>query len=144
MRPVVAPKQPKMADFLETSGEDVAHKATDELIRRERHLSRFPAPGEALSSQANPRSVGISQHVRELLALIAHRTSLVKAQTWVENQRQSDIHRFSLQTPEWQVFADKNREWWLNLPLSPTEELHLRQNLRTLDHLKHELAEVES
>lgn len=84
------------------------------------------------------------QPVRELRALIAHRTSLVRAQTRVKNQLQSVIHRFSLQPPKGQVFADKNREWWLDLPLSSTEALRLRQNMRTLDHLKQELTEVES
>lgn len=82
--------------------------------------------------------------VRELRALIAHRTSLVRAQTRVKNRLQSIIHRFALQPPEGQVFADKNRDWWQDLPLSPTEQLRLSQDLRTLDHVQQQLAEVEA
>lgn len=43
-----------------------------------------------------------------------------------------------------QVFADKNRKWWQDLPLSPTEQLRLRQDLRTLDHVQQQLGEVEA
>jgi len=81
--------------------------------------------------------------VRELRALIAHRTSLVRTQTRVKNRLHSIVHRFALQPPEGQAFADKNREWWQDLPLSPTEQLRLRQDLRTLDLLKQELEETE-
>ena len=42
------------------------------------------------------------------------------------------------------MFADKNREWWQDLPLSPTEQLRLRQDLRTLDHVQQQLGEVEA
>lgn len=82
--------------------------------------------------------------VRELRALIAHRTGLVRAQTRVKNRLQSVIHRFSLQPPEGQVFAEKHRDWWQDLPLSSTEQLRLRQDLRTLEHVQQQLAEAEA
>jgi transposase len=80
--------------------------------------------------------------VRALRALMAHRTSLVRAQTRIKNRLQSVIPRFALQSRDGHVFAAKHRDGWRNLPLSPTEQLRLRHALPTLDHLEHELAEV--
>lgn len=84
------------------------------------------------------------QPVRELRALIAHRRSLVRTQTRVKNRLQSILHRFALQPPPGEVFAEKNRPWWQDLPLSPTEHLRLRQDLDTLEHVQNQLAEVEA
>lgn len=84
------------------------------------------------------------QPVRELRALMAHRRALVRTQTRVKNCLQSLLHRFALQPPQGEVFAEKNHPWWQDLPLSPSEHLRLHHDLRTLEHLQQQLAEVEA
>jgi hypothetical protein len=60
--------------------------------------------------------------VRELRALMAHRRQLVKICTMLKNRLQSILHRHQLVPPEGELFSDKNRAWWNNLPVSATKE----------------------
>jgi transposase len=81
--------------------------------------------------------------VRELRALLSHRRRLIKMRTMTRNRLNSVIHRYNLIPPRGELFTTpKYREWWLGLPLSPTEKLRIRQDLATLDHLEPEIAEV--
>lgn len=81
--------------------------------------------------------------VRELRTLIAHRRQLVKQQTMLKNQLHSLLHRHHLALPEGDPFAACNREWWEGLQVSPTERLHIRQDLATLAQVMSQLAEVD-
>lgn len=81
--------------------------------------------------------------VRELRALLSHRRRLVKMRTMTRNRLNSVIHRYNLTPPRGELFTTpKYRDWWLGLPLSPTEKLRIRQDLATLDHLEPQIAEV--
>lgn len=81
--------------------------------------------------------------VRELRALLSHRRRLVKMRTMTRNRLNSVIHRYNLTPPRGELFTTpKYRGWWLELKLSPTEKLRIRQDLATLDHLEPEIAEV--
>jgi transposase len=83
-------------------------------------------------------------HVRELRSLIAYRRRVVAMQTMTKNRLQSILHAHHLIPPPGRVFAEKNRDWWLGLDLSPTERLRIRQDLTTLEHLEGQLAELEA
>ena len=58
------------------------------------------------------------------------------------NRLNSVIHRYNLNPPRGELFLLKHRAWWLELPLSPTEKLRIRQDLATLDHLEPQIAQV--
>jgi len=75
------------------------------------------------------------QPVRELRALIAHRTRLVRTRTTARNRLHSVLHRHNLLPPEGGLFSETNRSWWQQLKLSPIEQLRVRQDLALLEFL---------
>jgi len=83
-------------------------------------------------------------HVRELRALISHRQRLLRARTMGRNRLHSLIHRYNLTPPAGDLFAAKQRAWWVSLELSVTERLRVDQDLSTLDHLAKHIATVEA
>jgi transposase len=83
-------------------------------------------------------------HVRELRALISHRQRLLRARTQGRNRLHSLIHRYNLTPPPGDLFAAKQRAWWVSLELSVTERLRVDQDLSTLDHLAKHIATVEA
>jgi transposase len=83
-------------------------------------------------------------HVRELRALISHRQRLLRARTQGRNRLHSLIHRYNLTPPPGDLFAAKQRVWWVSLELSVTERLRVDQDLSTLDHLAKQIATVEA
>ena len=80
--------------------------------------------------------------VRELRALLAHRRRIIKMRTMCRNRLNSVIHRYNLTPPVGLLFSTAHRAWWLALQVSPTEQLRIRQDLATLDHLEPQIAEV--
>jgi len=86
-----------------------------------------------------------SQPVRELRALLSHRRRLVKMRTMTKNRLNSVIHRYNLTPPQGELFTTpKHRTWWLELNVSPTEKLRIRQDLATLDHLAPQIGELDT
>src|SRR4029453_11376351 len=81
-------------------------------------------------------------HVRDLRALISHRQRLLRARTMGRNRLHSLIHRYTLTPPAGDLFAAKQRDWWVKLDLSVTERLRVDQDLATLDHLAKQIATV--
>jgi len=82
-------------------------------------------------------------HVRDLRALLSHRRRLVSLQTTAKNRLQSVLHRLNLRAPEGDAFAHKQRAWWAELDLSPTERLRVDQDIATLDHIAPQIAAVD-
>ena len=82
--------------------------------------------------------------VRELRSLLAHRRRLVKMQATIRNRLHSMVHRHNLTLPKGEVFSREHHSWWLGLEISRTENLRVRQDLATLDHLEPQIAEIES
>jgi transposase len=82
--------------------------------------------------------------VREVRALVTHRKRLVKQRTQARNRLQGVLQRHNLSAPEGAAFALKARAWWLSLPLSPAEQLRVRQDLTLLETLDPLIAEVEA
>jgi transposase len=83
-------------------------------------------------------------HVRELRSLMTYRRRVIKMQTMTKNRLHSILHSCYLTPPTGQVFAEKNRDWWLALELSPTLRLRIRHDLATLEHLQGQLTDLES
>jgi transposase len=82
--------------------------------------------------------------VREVRALTAHRKRLVKQRSQARNRLQGVLQRHNLSAPEGKAFARKARAWWLSLPLSPAEQLRVRQDLALLETLDPLIAEAEA
>jgi transposase len=83
-------------------------------------------------------------HVRDLRALLSHRRRLVSLQTTAKNRLQSVLHRLNLRPPDGDLFAQKQRVWWAQLDLSPTERLRVDQDVATLDHIVPQIAAVDA
>ena len=82
--------------------------------------------------------------VREARGLLAHRRRLVRNRTMVINRLQSVLQRHNLAGPEGEPFSLANRAWWDTLSVSPTEQLRVRQDLATLEHLAQQITEVDA
>jgi transposase len=82
--------------------------------------------------------------VRELRSLMAYRQRIVNMQTRAKNRLHSVLHAFHLELPSGGPFAAHNRAWWLTLSVSPTQQLRIRHDLNTLDHLRDQLTDIEA
>jgi transposase len=81
--------------------------------------------------------------VRELRALMAYRRRLVQMGTRARNRLHSALHRHNLNPPPGKIFSQKHRKWWHKLDLSPTQRMHIRHDLATIDHVEQQLEEIE-
>jgi len=54
------------------------------------------------------------------------------------------IHRHNLTLPKGEVFSHEHRSWWLGLEISRTENLRIRQDLATMEHLVPQIAEIDT
>jgi len=84
------------------------------------------------------------QEVRELRALVAQRRKMIQLQTKAKSRLQTILHRYHLKAPEGHAFADKNRSFWEELPLTVTEAVILRSDLATLDFAKGQIEAIEA
>jgi transposase len=82
--------------------------------------------------------------VRELRTLVAHRQRMIKMRTMTRNRLHSLVHRHNLMLPEGGAFADKNRDWWKGLVLSPVEQLRLKQDLALLEFLEPQIEAIDA
>jgi transposase len=81
--------------------------------------------------------------VRELRALVTHRSCLVQQRIQARNRLQGVLQRHNLDAPEGDAFARGTRDWWRSLALSMAEQLRVCQDLALLDVLDSLIAEVE-
>lgn len=75
------------------------------------------------------------KEVRDLRALLAHRRRLVEWRTRARNRLHSVLHRHNLAPPAGEPFAAHQRVWWQALPLSPYEQLQVRQDWALLESI---------
>jgi transposase len=78
-----------------------------------------------------------------LRSLLSHRSRMVKMRTMIRNRLCSVIHRHNLTPPQGEIFSHERRGWWLDLGISPTERLRVRQDLGMMDHLEPLIAEID-
>ncbi len=81
--------------------------------------------------------------VRELRALISHRRRLLRQQTQLRNRLHSVLHCHNLLPPGGDLFSQHHRAWWLQLALSPSNKLLVRQDLTLLDTIPTLITEVD-
>lgn len=82
--------------------------------------------------------------VRELRALIAHRSKMTRLATQAKNRLHAILHRSHIHPPEGNLFHSTQRDWWLSLPLSPTQNTSLLCDLDTLDFANQQIARIEN
>src|ERR1035437_8554687 len=80
--------------------------------------------------------------VRELRAIIAQRSKMVRLQTQAKNRLTSLLHRTHRQRPT-QPFKPEQKAWWEALPLAPIEKSILRSNLDTLEFAEKQIKAIE-
>lgn len=102
------------------------------------HLARLLAAGLIPAVWVPP------QEVREVRALVAHRTRLIRQRTQAKNRLRSTLHRYNIVPPTGGLFAPAQRTWWEALSLSACERLRVRQDLLMLDSLEPLLEEVDA
>jgi len=102
------------------------------------HLARLLAAGLIPEVWVPP------QAVRDVRGLLAHRLHMIKTRTMLRNRLHSVIHRHNLIPPAGDLFGIANRDWWGKASVSPVEQLRIRQDLTTLDHLGPQIAECEA
>lgn len=102
------------------------------------HLARLLAAGLIPAVWIPP------QEVREMRALIAHRTRLIRQRTQAKNRLRSTLHRYNIVPPTGGLFAPAQRTWWETHSLSASEKLRIRQDLCLLDSLEPLIEEVDT
>jgi transposase len=81
--------------------------------------------------------------VRQLRALVSHRSRLIHQRTQARNRLHSVLHRHNLTPPEGELFGAAQRAWWQQLPLAPLEKLLVTQDLQLLDSVAPLIDQVE-
>ena len=82
-------------------------------------------------------------HVRDLRAIIAHRSRLVAQRTAAKNRMHSILHRHNLTPPQGDPFASSNQAWWNKLTLPASEKLRLKQDMSIINYLSPLIEETE-
>ena len=102
-------------------------------------LARLLAAGILPSGWVPPAEV------RELRALGAHRSRLIKQRTQARNRLRAVLFRHNLFfPPDGEAFGPANRGWWEDLDLPASEKLRVRHDLSILDSLAPLIHEVEA
>lgn len=84
-------------------------------------------------------------HGRDGRALVAQRQKMVRLATQAKNRLHARLHRRHLGLPDQGgLFAPENRAWWLALPLSALEKVHLQSDLNTLDFAQAQISLLEA
>jgi len=83
------------------------------------------------------------QEVRDLRALTAQRSKLVRLSTQAKNRLQAVLHRYYLTAPEGNLFSPERHSWWLGLPFSAVERVRIQCDLETLVFAQAQVARLE-
>jgi len=84
------------------------------------------------------------QPVRELRALIAQRSKMVKLATQAKNRLHAVLHRYHLTPPEGDLFSAAQQAWWEHLALAPVEQVRIACDLSTLECARTQSAQIET
>jgi transposase len=72
------------------------------------------------------------QAVRDQRALVAGRSKMVRLSTQAKNRLHAVLQRHHVTPPDSDLFAAAQRDWWLNLPVTPNERVRIQSDLDTL------------
>ena len=84
------------------------------------------------------------QEVRDLRALLAQRTKMVRLATQAKNRLHAVLHRHHLAAPAGEPFAPARRTWWLDLPVTALERVRIASDLATLTFAHDQVAALET
>lgn len=121
----------------------VVHPPHVALITRARVMNDKIASRILARELAKGSLVGIwipPDPVRELRALLAQRTKMVRLSTQARNRLHAALHRHHLPLPEGSPFVEAARDWWLSLPVSPLERTRIQTDLDTLAFAQRQIA----
>ena len=125
----------------------VVHPPHVALITRSRVMTDKIAARVLANLHARGDLVGIwipPDNVRELRALLAQRTKLVRLSTQAKNRLHAVLHRHHFHLPQGSPFVETARHWWLSLPVHPLERVRIHTDLQTLAFAQHQVAELEA
>lgn len=124
----------------------VVHPPHVALITRNRVMTDKIASRILATHHAKGLLVSIwipPQPIRELRALLAQRTKMVRLSTQAKNRLHAVLHRHHLPLPEEAPFVDTAREWWLGLPVDPMERMRIQTDFDTLAFAQRQIAALE-
>lgn len=84
------------------------------------------------------------KEVRELRALIAQRSKMIRLRTQSKNRLHALLHRHHVLPPAGQLFHPRNHDWWLALSLDPAERTNLLCDLDTLAFSGSQIERIEA
>jgi transposase len=124
----------------------VVHPPHVALITRNRVMNDKIAARILASLHAKGLLVSIwipPQPIRELRALLAQRTKMVRLSTQAKNRLHAVLHRHHLPLPEEVPFKETMRTWWLALPVDPLERMRIQTDFDTLIFAQRQIAALE-
>ncbi|MDZ7844619.1 MAG: IS110 family transposase [Anaerolineales bacterium] len=81
--------------------------------------------------------------VRELRALIAHRSKMIRLSSQAKNRLHAVLHRHHITPPAGGLFHKDQHPWWRGLDLSPSEKTTLLCDLDTLIFSEQQVKRIE-
>jgi len=82
-------------------------------------------------------------HVRELRALIHHRSELVEQRRALRSRLRALLYRHNIAPPPGKIGTPQHHTWWDTVDLSVSQKLIARQMLESLEHLMAAIDEVD-
>jgi len=82
--------------------------------------------------------------IRELRAMIAQRSKMIRLSTQAKNRLHSLLHRKHLSPPEGDLFIEERRGWWQELPLSALEKARVESDWETLKFAREQIERMEA
>lgn len=125
----------------------VVHPPHVKLIVRNRVMTDKIASRILAKLHAKDLLVGIwipPQPVRELRALLAQRSKMVRLATQAKNRLHAVLHRHHWVPPEGNLFALAMEDWWLALPVSSKERMRIQCDLETLTFAQRQCSNLEA
>jgi transposase len=81
---------------------------------------------------------------RDLRALVAQRSKMVRLSTQAKNRLHALLHRHNFGLPQQGgLFAPENRQWWAQLPLSALEKARMQSDWATLEFAQAQIKALE-
>jgi transposase len=84
------------------------------------------------------------QLVRDMRALIARRSKMVRLVRQAKNRLHAVLHRYAFTLPDGPLLSPDQKDWWLSLPLSKPEHVCTQTDLNTLDFSQQQLDKIDA
>jgi transposase len=82
------------------------------------------------------------EEIRDLRTISAQRQKLVRLQTQAKNRLQNVLHRHHFTPPGTDLYHEKHKDWWKELPVTALEQVTIQSNLATLRFVQEQLVTV--